>query len=151
LAADTWERHRKHDVVKVISKSGNVKIDLFTGAGFGDNTMTAGAADRLRLFGDITIASGSLLTLINPNLMTLWANGDIWRLFDVTSIGTVTGIFTLDYTGLGLDPLLGIDTSNLYTSGTIAIIGIPEPSRAVLFLFGLLALVSRRRRRAVIG
>ena len=151
MAADTWERHRKHDVVKVISKSGNVKIDLFTGAGFGDNTMTAGAADRLRLFGDITIASGSLLTLINPNLMTLWANGDIWRLFDVTSIGTVTGIFTLDYTGLGLDPLLGIDTSNLYTSGTIAIIGIPEPSRAVLFLFGLLALVSRRRRRAVIG
>jgi hypothetical protein len=40
------------------------------------------------------------------------------------------------------------DISSLYSTGTI-IVAVPEPSRCLLLVLGLLALAGRRRRRAI--
>ena len=46
-----------------------------------------------------------------------------------------------------LTGLLGWDTSNLYTAGTLGIVAVPEPTRMVLMLLGAASLVANRRRR----
>jgi hypothetical protein len=81
--------------------------------------------------------------------MTAFAEGDIWKVLDWTTFGgsAPSGTFEASLLELPtLTGLLGWDTSNLHTAGTIGIIQVPEPSRAVLMLGGLLAIVIRRRR-----
>jgi hypothetical protein len=86
------------------------------------------------------------LKLGNPNAQTAWAAGDVFRLFDWTNLTGLSGTFTVDAVDLNLAPTLSLDTSNLYTLGTFSITAIPEPSRALLLLLGLLGLTMRRRR-----
>lgn len=126
-------------------------LDLFGdgstfGAGFGNQAATTTAADLLRLTGALTIASGATLKLGNPNAQTAWAAGDVFRLFDWTNLTGLSGTFNVDAVDLNLAPTLSLDTSNLYTLGTVSITAIPEPSRALLMLLGLLGLTMRRRR-----
>ena len=120
-------------------------LDIVSGAGLGDSSLNAAAADRLRLFGSIDISSGATLKLTNPNHLTNWAHGDIFKLIDWAGLATRSGSFTLDDSDLDLPSGYSLDTSSLYTLGTIAIT-VPEPSRAVLTMAGILALVLRRRR-----
>ena len=137
----------------VIALNGKVSFDIFDGDGDGDNTALSLTADLLSFGAGSTINLGGTLEITNPNLLAAWAIGDIWKLFDWTGL-SVTGTFSnLTSTQGNFTDLpdlsgssLGWDVSQLYTLGTISVVLIPEPSRAMLLLFGLLALGFRRRR-----
>jgi hypothetical protein len=75
----------------------------------------------------------------------VFAAGDMWKLFDLTGPGTITGAFNVDYSGLGLGPMLGAEFDNI--TGVLSIVTVPEPSRALLYLIGLMGILLRRRRR----
>ncbi|MES2598695.1 MAG: autotransporter-associated beta strand repeat-containing protein [Verrucomicrobiota bacterium] len=111
-----------------------------------DQTALLAAADMLRLFGTVDITSGATLKLDNPNAVAFQA-GDMFRLFDWTGTGTRTGTFTVDGSALNLTPGLSVDTTNLYSTGTISITttSIPEPGRTMLLMLGLAAMLRRRR------
>jgi autotransporter-associated beta strand protein len=128
----------------VMGSTSFLNLDLWSTTGT-DQTSIAAAADMLRLFGALDITTGATLKLTNPNALT-FQNGDVFRLFDWTGLTTRTGTFTEDFSAITLSPGLSIDTSNLYTLGTISILGVPEPSRALLLLVGGLTLLGRRRR-----
>jgi fibronectin-binding autotransporter adhesin len=134
----------------VLGLSSITSFDLWNSAS-GDQSGNLAAADMLRIFGDFSITSGSSLLLNNPNSRTFMA-GDVFKLFDWAGLGTRTGTYSsIDSSSLGLGGLT-LDTSNLYTTtgalaGTIGIIAIPEPSRALLMLFGCAGLLMCRRRQ----
>ena len=134
----------------IFGNSSSVFFDIFAGAG-NLGTITSSDADMLRLFGDLTIGTGVSLSIGNPNsiLSSSWANGDTFKLFDWASLGTLTGTFSsVDYSALVLPSGWSLNTSDLYTLGNVSIVGvIPEPSRALLMMFGLVCLVSQRRRK----
>ena len=129
------------------------RLDLWSTTGL-DQSGDPTAADMLRLFGEVSILSGSTLKLSNPNNITFQA-GDVFRLFDWFNLGTGPGSrtgtwSTIDALDLNLVGL-GVDTTNLYTTtgalaGTISIIVVPEPSRVLLVGLGLAGLFMRRRR-----
>lgn len=123
-----------------------LNLDLWSTTG-SNQAATLAAADMLRLFGSIDITSGALLTLSNPNALTFQA-GDVFRLFDWSGRTTHTGAFIEDFSGVTLGSGLMIDTSDLYTGGTISILSVPEPSRALLLVAGGVSLLARRRRFA---
>jgi len=127
-----------------IEGSGALFMDLVSGAGLGDNSSLASSADVLVLGGTLTLETGSTLRVQNPNAMTSFTAGDLWRLFDYSTLGgSAVGTFTT----LDLPVLTGglfWDTSKLYTTGTISIA--PEPQRALLISLGLASLLMRRRR-----
>ncbi len=120
-------------------------MDLWSTTGT-DQTALLAAADMLRLFGTVDITAGATLKLDNPNALALQA-GDMFRLFDWTGTGTRTGTFTVDESALNLTPGLSVDTTNLYSTGTISITttAIPEPGRVMLLMLGLVAMLRRRR------
>lgn len=121
-------------------------FDLWTTLG-GDLSGDPTAADLLIVNGSFTITTGATLALTNPNLLT-FQSGDVFRLFDWTGVDTLTGTWTtIDATALNLGETLTVDTTNLYTAGTVAIVTVPEPTAAVLVAFGLAATTLRRRRR----
>lgn len=128
----------------VLGATSTVYMDLFSGAGLGDNTGTAVAADYASLNGNLNITAGSMLVLTNPNGMTGFSVGDKWKLFDILS-GAIAGTFNLDTTALSLAPGLFGDFDG--TTGVFSITGVPEPTRALLFMLGLLGIGMRRRRK----
>lgn len=119
-------------------------FDLISGAGLGDQSGTAAAADLLRLTGAVRFGTDIVLRVANPNGLSGFADGDRWKLFDWSNLaGPLTGSFTtFDLPTLGGG--LSWDTSQLYTTGTLSVV--PEPTRAVLFTLGGLWLLARRRR-----
>jgi hypothetical protein len=128
----------------ILGASSITSFDLWNSAS-GNQSGNLAAADMLRIFGDFTITSGASLVLGNPNSRSFMA-GDVFKLFDWTGLGTLTGTYgSIDSSSLGLGSLM-LDTSNLYTSGTIGIFAIPEPSRALLMMLGILGVLTRRRR-----
>jgi hypothetical protein len=129
----------------ILGSSSILTLDIFSGAGLGDNTSNAAAADVLSLFGALDIQAGATLRLTNPNNLNSWADGDIFKLFDWTSLSTRTGDFTLDVTDLNLPSGFSLNTSDLYTLGTIGLV-VPEPGRATLLLLSSISLLIRRRR-----
>jgi autotransporter-associated beta strand protein len=119
-------------------------FDLWSTTGMVQSSLLA-AADMLRIFGDVSITSGATLKLGNPNSLT-FQSGDVFKIFDWASLGTRTGTFsTIDYADLNLGSLT-LNTSNLYSLGTVSILGIPKPSRALLLMIGLMGLVTRLHR-----
>jgi hypothetical protein len=93
----------------------------------------------------LSILSGATLKLTNPNNLTAWADGDVFKLFDWAGLTGSSGSFSVDYSDLNLPSGASLNTSNLYTLGTVAIV-VPEPSRAVLIQLGLLTFFFRRSR-----
>ena len=114
-----------------IATNGALNVDLFTGAGAGDNSATAAAADvLLAQTATVSLNAGSILNVGNPNNMTAWAVGDKWKIinWDVAPTGTFTTL-NLPVLSSGLT----WDTSQLYTSGTLAVIvGAPTQSAQIL-------------------
>jgi autotransporter-associated beta strand protein len=106
------------------------------------------AADLLSLnAGSINIGGGTLNVSALANVGNTWAFNTAWQLFNwnaVAPTGTFSALNLPDLTTW--DPLAAWDTDNLYTTGAIKVILIPEPSRAMLLLLGLLSLGFRRRR-----
>lgn len=125
-----------------VDTTGVLKFDLFTGAGGGNNTATPTAADILRLQGNAIFATGSLLEISNPNGMSAWAAGDSWLIWDTTNTGTLAGTLDLSAPVLGG----GLSWNFSQSTGILSIVGVPEPSRALLLLSGLFGLALRRRR-----
>jgi autotransporter-associated beta strand protein len=76
-----------------------------------------------------------------------WSQGDVFNLVDWTSLsgGAIDGSFNsaIDFNLPTLSGGLAWDTSRFVTTGAIAVV--PEPGRALLMLFGLMALFFRRR------
>ena len=132
-------------------------FDLFTGAGSGNNAAISTAADILRLGGNVTFDAAGVLQISNPSAMTGFAAGDLWEIFDWTSIGSITGSLSV---GNMVLPTLGAglawDTSDLFTTtgafaGTIDVMkitGVPEPTTFSVGLLCLGAGMARRRRSA---
>lgn len=129
-----------------LAVTSTLTLDLFTGAGLGDNTANPLSADLLILIGDLNIASGADLVIANPNSMSAWGAGDEWHILDVSALDTVTGTFNPGDISLPvLAPSLAWDLSELFTQGDIKITPVPEPDSVVLLLGGGAALLRRRR------
>ncbi len=82
--------------------------------------------------------------LNNPNGMSGWAAGDMWKLFDLTGPGAISSNFAIDDTSLALGGAL-VGNFNIVT-GNYYITAVPEPSRMMLLGIALLGLGFRRRR-----
>lgn len=127
-----------------------LELDLFSGAGSGNNSTIGTAADALQWGGTLALQSNVKLRVNNPNGMTSFAAGDVWKVLDWTTFGGSAPTGTFEATMLELPTLTGLlgwDTSNLYTAGTLGIVAVPEPTRMVLMLLGAASLVANRRRR----
>jgi fibronectin-binding autotransporter adhesin len=130
----------------VLGSSSIMKIDLFLGAGSGNNSGLVGASDLLSISGDWTINTGAKLNIAST--MTGFAANDEWRIFDLSALGVRTGAFDLsDISAPGLNPGLVWDYSRLYTDGDIFVVSVPEPGRALLLFAGLASIIGRRQRK----
>jgi len=110
----------------IINSGGAVDADLFSGAGAGNNTNNAAAADVLNAQGPVTLSSGAILNVANPNNLTAWAVGDKWKIASWSSIPAGT------FTTLNLPALPGTlawDTTSLYSAGVIGIVANSAPTR----------------------
>jgi len=142
----------------VIDLTGGVTLDYFGGQGSGVlNTPALSFNDQLGIIGNgATLNLGGNLTFNNfggfdPSTFVV---GTKWSLFAWTGLGTVNGTFSNitgtigNFTGFAdlSSESLAWDFTDLYTTGQVGIVLIPEPSRAMLLLLGLLSLGFRRRR-----
>jgi fibronectin-binding autotransporter adhesin len=124
-----------------------LEFDLFSGAGQGNQTGNLAAADLFRTGGLFNISTGVKLKV--NSAMTGFAANDSWRLLDWNTVGGTAPTGTFDTALMELPTLtgtLGWDLSQLYTAGTISVVAVPEPTRALLFALGLISLLIRRRR-----
>lgn len=144
---------------------GRVVVDLFSGQGSGGQNGAA-AADRLIVSGaaGATLGSGSVLNVttsipINASNTGGWVVGTAWQVIDwagltgglTGSFGNLSGQSPSNYVNLPDLSSMGFawDVSDLYTQGIIKVALIPEPSRMLLLILGLGALIIRRRRNLV--
>jgi len=129
----------------ILGSTSILRLDLFSGAGLGDNSANASVADQLRVFGVLDIQPGAVLRLGNPNHLTAWAEGDTFKLLDWAGLMGVSGSFSIDATDLDLPTGATLNTTDLYTLGTITI-AVPEPSRVALLMLSVMVLLLRRQR-----
>ncbi|MBK8037444.1 MAG: autotransporter-associated beta strand repeat-containing protein [Verrucomicrobiaceae bacterium] len=127
--------------------NGTTVFDLFANTG-GVNLPTSN--DRVVVNApagsNIIFGTSSILQISTTLAPTAYANGDTWQLFDWSGVaGGVTGGFASINLPV-IDSAFMWDTANLYSLGVVSVIAVPEPSRALLMLLGLLGLMMRRRR-----
>lgn len=116
--------------------------------------VTPNAHDHLEINGTLTV-TGTKFSIVNTGYSA--QIGDVFNLVDW--VGTLAGSLNVGdrirvggETGTDLDlPTLGggyrWDTSLFASQGILIVTAVPEPSRAVLVLLGLLMVTHRRRRR----
>jgi len=121
-------------------------FDLFSGAGLGDNSGNAAAADLAIIQGAVSLETGITLRVANPTGMTSWAINDQWRLFDWSGLTGSVSAASVQYELPTLPQGLLWNTDSLFTTGILSISIVPEPSRGIFMIFGMLALVIGRRR-----
>ena len=87
---------------------------------------------------------------LNGTLKLMSWNGFVGQAgesFDLLDWGTLTGTFaTIDASGFKLAAGTVLDTSALYTTGTISVTAVPEPGSLAMLLSGLLGLGLLHRR-----
>lgn len=128
-----------------------MRLDIISDASVGSGTDQSGdasRADQLVVSGSVNLNGARLVvgTIAGLDSLTFSA-GDRWDLFDwITSFPT--GSFSVDpVTDLPtLSAGLMWDLSDIYTGGTIGVAVVPEPSRAMLLVGGVLIGLLRRRR-----
>jgi len=80
-------------------------VDLFTGAGLGNNTAVLGSSDVFNLGGSLNSVAGGTLVIGNPTGMTGFTGGDSWKVVNLVP-GSITGNLgltgNLDTTALNL-------------------------------------------------
>jgi autotransporter-associated beta strand protein len=106
----------------------------------------AGDRDFINATGNVSLGSGGgTITVFTTGAFTP-VNGQVFNLMDWAGL---IGTFNPSTTDLTLPDLSGLslswDTSAFASHGVI--VSVPEPSRAILLLLGLLGLMLRRRRR----
>lgn len=104
----------------LVFDGGTLEVDLFSGAGGGDNTANAAAADVLAVNGAAALNAGATLTVANPQGMTGWALGDKWKIINWAS--APTGQFS-SVNLPTLDSGKNWDLSALYSAGVVAVSG----------------------------
>ncbi|MFZ2278158.1 MAG: autotransporter-associated beta strand repeat-containing protein [Prosthecobacter sp.] len=78
----------------VVMGAGSViRLDLFSGAGLGNNTGNATAADSINLHGKVDATAGGTVVIGNPNDMTNFRGGDQWQLVHLNSGDANAGSF----------------------------------------------------------
>ncbi len=83
-----------------------IRLDLFSGAGLGNNLSNATAADSINLHGQLDATAGGTVVIGNPNGMTSFNGGDQWQLFILNAGDANAGSFA---TSLALnDSSLGL-------------------------------------------
>ena len=121
--------------------------------------VTGSSYDSVKVTGGITLGTGGSATyptiLVTAGSSPSFGLGGIYKLFDWSTVATPDSLKGTGSFALGTDFVLpdlqsgtsGLfwDTSAFTTYGVVVIV--PEPSRALLFFFGLVALVTRRRRK----
>ena len=144
------------------SASGSGSFNFQSGSSTVLDTILGGTSDRLTFTGtggQTLLFNGNLTvgpTTLNPTMAEVFALLD-WT--GLASSPTFAGRYTYlsllygngdEATGLDLPDISGSgfawDISSFTTSGSIAIVAIPEPGRACLILGGLILLAGRRRR-----
>lgn len=99
----------------------------------------AGSADRLNVSGLLTL--GGTINIVSLGGYVVQP-GDV---IDLADWGTLAGTATVNTSGLTLAPGVTLDTSNLFTNGTIT--AVPEPTTVALLGLGGAAFLGLRRRR----
>ena len=142
--------------------SGSGSFDFQSGSTVVLGINPGGTSDQLKFTGaDMTLSFNGNLT-VGPASFTP-AQAEVFQLLDWSGL-TGTPIFSFDsrftYTGLltgNGDEATGLNLSNISGSGflwdisqftingSIAIVVVPEPSRALLLMLGLVGLMTRRR------
>jgi T5SS/PEP-CTERM-associated repeat protein/autotransporter-associated beta strand protein len=90
----------------VMGAGSAIVVDLFSGAGQGNNAYCSSAADQLSLHGNLNATAGGVLYLQNPNAMTGFAIGDQWKVVNLNcGAGTITGTLGVNDSALGLAAL----------------------------------------------
>ncbi|CAN5834310.1 hypothetical protein BH11VER1_BH11VER1_04950 [soil metagenome] len=112
-----------------------------------------GASDHLNISGLLTVNTLST-TSVNFSAADTgtFTAGMAWDLLDWGSIANnIPASYNYNFSSLNTElnlAGLGLDTSRFYSDGYIGVVSIvPEPSRMLLLMFGLMALFFRRRRR----
>ncbi|OYW77380.1 MAG: hypothetical protein B7Z37_04430 [Verrucomicrobia bacterium 12-59-8] len=139
------------------SLSGSIELDIIGGGASGLLNSQASNNDRIDFGGGPVALTGATLSLHTslPLSSGTWAAGSSWKLFDWASL--TGGFANLPDSGMqqgNMDDLpdlsslgLGWDWSQLYTSGTLSIVAlVPEPSRTLFALLGMMFVLQRRRR-----
>jgi autotransporter-associated beta strand protein len=75
------------------------------------------------------------------------AYGDVFDLMDWSAVASISGATSFDFSSVVLGDGL-VFNSQLFSSNGIIVV-VPEPSRALLIMLGLLGLMLRRRRRGI--
>ncbi len=101
-----------------------------------DNILASGTISAPVINGTLKI-DPTFLYGYNPSY------GDIFKLIDWAAAGSITGSTSFDYTGVTLNGLSF--NTDLFASNGILVV-VPEPSRVLFLMFGLLGLMLRRRR-----
>jgi len=70
-----------------------IRLDLFSGAGLGNNLSNAAAADSINLHGKLDATAGGTVVIGNPNGMTNFRGGDQWQLVHLNSGDANAGSF----------------------------------------------------------
>jgi len=109
----------------VFNAGGALNVDLFTGAGTGDNTANTAAADVLKAqTATVVIDPTAVLNVGNPNALTGWAIGDKWKVINWnTPPATNFNSFNLPALGVGQ----AWKTDDLIVDGTISVIAAVAP------------------------
>jgi fibronectin-binding autotransporter adhesin len=142
-------------VIRTSGATGDITLSNITNLDIFGNTVGSNplASNDRVVFGadnwaNIIFGGSSILNVVTGLDTSSWTTGDSWQIFDWSGITAgsppVTGFATVNLPTLS--GALVWDTSALYTSGIIAI-GVPEPSRLLLLMLGLLGFLSRRRRK----
>jgi len=145
LAAGTLTIQTSGAGVLSFSAGSTLTFDLFSGAGQGDSTGIAAAADLAIVSGTVSFDADTLLRVSNPTDMTGWVDGDKWQLFDWSGLTDPVSVTTIQFDLPTLTGGLIWDTSGLFTTGVLAV-AVPEPARALLLFFAASAMALRRRR-----
>jgi uncharacterized protein YhjY with autotransporter beta-barrel domain len=66
-------------------------VDLFTGAGLGNNTLVLGSSDTFILGGNLNSIAGGTLVIGNPTALTGFTGGDSWQVVTLLPGATITG------------------------------------------------------------
>jgi outer membrane autotransporter protein len=90
----------------VMGAGSTLAVDLFTGAGLGNNTAVPGASDTFNLNGNLNSVAGGTLVIGNPTAMKGFTGGDSWKVVNLAPGSTITGNLgrtgNLDTTALNL-------------------------------------------------
>ena len=68
-----------------------LSVNLFNGAGIGNNTLIPGASDTFNLGGNLNSVAGGTLVIGNPTGMTGFTGGDSWKVVNLAPGATITG------------------------------------------------------------